>query len=96
MQAADFTVVTTPAARSERWAAWVSRRKSFETPALALVVAVAAFLSRPPAEFAGVQMGLVGFLLATAFFMWERKGFRELLGRHEAELARFRDRNGSA
>jgi hypothetical protein len=59
-------------------------------------MAAIAFFSRPPAELAGVQMGFVGAFLAAAFFMWERRGFRQLLGRHEAELARLRDRAGSA
>jgi hypothetical protein len=61
-----------------------------------LALAVVVFFSRPPTELAGVQAGLVGFGLAAAFFMWERKGFRELLARYEAELARLRDRVGSA
>jgi hypothetical protein len=95
MQATQWTVITNPPARSERWAAWVSARRSFETPLLALLMAAIAFLTPAPDGFSGLQMLLVGFLLASAFFMWERRGFRELLGRHEAELSRFRDRDAS-
>ena len=96
MEKGAWTVVTTPLATSERWAAWISSRKSFEAPLLPLVLAACAWLATPPAGYSGVQMLLVGFLLAASFLMWERAGFRQLLSRHEAELARLRDRAPSA
>ena len=96
MASTEWTVDTAPAAQSERWAAWVSARRSLETPMLALVLAGGVFFARQPGELlAGVQMGVVGFLLAAAFFLWERRGFRRLVGRYEAELARLRGRTGS-
>jgi hypothetical protein len=93
MQTTDWTVITNPPATSERWAAWVNARRSFETPLVALVMAAIAFLTPAPDGLSGARMLLVGILLASAFFMWERRGFRELLGRHEAELARLRNRS---
>jgi hypothetical protein len=96
MEKGGWTVVTTPPARSERWAVWISARKTFEAPLLPLVLAAAALLVRPPAGYAGIQMLLVGFLLGASFLMWERAGFRQLLSRHEAELTRLRDRATSA
>lgn len=92
MEKGGWTVVTTPPARSERWAAWISARKTFETPLLPLVLAAGAWLVRPPAGYSPIQMLLVGFLLAVSFLMWERAGFRQLVSRYEAELARLRDR----
>ena len=92
MDKGGWTVVTTPPARSERWAAWISARKTFEAPLMPLALAVGAWLVTPPAGYSGIQMLLVGFLLAASFLMWERAGFRQLLSRHEAELARLRDR----
>ena len=91
MQKERWTVITTPPARSERWAAWISARRSFETPLLAIAMTGIALLTPAPEGYSGVQMLLVGFLLATAFLMWERRGFRQLLDRHEAELARLRE-----
>ena len=96
MEKGGWTVVTTPPARSERWAESISARKTFEAPLLPLALAAGAWLMKPPAGFSGVQMLFVGFLLATSFLMWERAGFRQLLNRHEAELARLRDRTTSA
>ena len=52
MQATQWTVITTPAARSERWAAWISARRTFETPLLALAFAAAAFELDEQWEFA--------------------------------------------
>jgi hypothetical protein len=40
MPATEWTVITTPLARSERWAAWISARRGVETPLLALAFAV--------------------------------------------------------
>jgi len=96
MENGGWTVVTTPLARSERWALWISGRKTFEAPLMPLALAAGAWFLTPPAGYSGVQMVLVGFLLAASFLMWERAGFRQLLSRHEAELARLRDRATSA
>jgi hypothetical protein len=96
MENSGWTVVTTPPARSERWASWISARKTFEAPLLPLALAAGAWITKPPVGYSGVQMLLVGFLLAASFLMWERAGFRQLLSRHEAELARLRDRATSA
>ena len=85
MPTTEWTVITTPLARSERWAAWISARRSFETPSLALALAVLALLVPTPS--AGVNSFLAGVLFASAFFLWERRGFRQLLSRHEAEIA---------
>ena len=95
MRATDWTVITSRPAAAERWASWINARRSFETPALAIVFATLAFFSPVPKEFSAVQMILVGVFTATAFFLWERKGFRDLLSRHETELRRLRDQRGS-
>ena len=87
MPATEWTVITTPLARSERWIAWIAARRSFETPLLAIALAAVALFFRPPQGYGGVQGFLAGAMFATAFFLWERRGFRELLSRHEAELA---------
>ena len=87
MAATEWTVVTTPLAKSERWAAWVSSRRSFESPTLALVLALLALLSPVPQGYGTAQAFIAGALFTCAFFLWERRGFRELLSRHEAELA---------
>lgn len=96
MEKGGWTVVTTPPARAERWAAWASARKTFEAPLLPLILAAGAWFATPPAGYSGIQMVLVGSLLAASFLMWERSGFRQLVSRHEAELARLRDRATSA
>jgi hypothetical protein len=94
MQSEVWTVMTTQPARSERWAAWIVARRSFETPLLAVALAGIALAIPTPEGYSGIQMFLAGLLAATSFYMWERKGFRELLSRHQAELARLKGRTG--
>jgi hypothetical protein len=96
MQREAGTVITTRPAGSERWAAWIAARHSFETPLLALVLAIIAWATPAPEGYSGIQMFLAGLLVATSFYMWERKGFRELLSRQQAELTRLKERDGSA
>lgn len=76
-----------PVAWSERWASRISSSRSYEAPSLILVMAVIVFIGRGPAQLNDVQMALVGFLVAQSFFLWERRGFRRLLARRDAELA---------
>ena len=90
MQAANWTVITTPPARSERWAVWVSARRSFATPLLAAAMAVIAFAIPSLERYSGIQMFLVGFLAATSFFIWERRGLRSTSGGAPFSLARAR------
>jgi hypothetical protein len=86
MPAPEWTVITTPLARSERWAAWISARRGVDAPLLALAFGMMILFVRAPQGYGGVQGFLAGTMVATAFFLWERRGFRELLSRHEAEL----------
>ena len=90
MKATEWTVITDRPTTAERWASWISERRSFEMPMAALMMAALLFLSPVPAGADGIQMSLVGFMVAVAFFLWERKGFRGLLSRYEAELTKLR------
>jgi hypothetical protein len=53
---------------------------------MALVFAALLLVSPAPQGYGSVQSFLAGMMVAAAFFLWERRGFRELLSRHEAEI----------